>query len=35
MRYTRRVWQSNLQGMAGMGLLLFLGFAFVMMAVLR
>jgi len=35
MRYTRRLWQSNLQGVAGMGLLLFLSFAFVMMAVSR
>jgi hypothetical protein len=32
---TQRLWQSNLQGVAGMGLLLFLTFAFVMMAWLR
>ena len=35
MTHAQRIWQSNLQGVAGMGLLLFLSFAFVMMAVLR
>jgi len=35
MMHTPRFWQSNLQGVAGMGLFLFLSFAFVMMAVLR
>ena len=35
MTHTQRLWQSNLQGVAGMGLFLFLTFAFVMMAVLR
>jgi hypothetical protein len=35
MTQTQRLWQSNLQGAAGMGLFLFLTFAFVMMAVLR
>jgi hypothetical protein len=32
MTQTQRIWQSNLQGVAGMGLLLFLSFAFMMMA---
>jgi hypothetical protein len=35
MMNAQRFWQSNLQGVAGMGLFLFLTFAFVMLAVLR
>jgi hypothetical protein len=32
MTQLQRVWQSNLHGVAGMGLLLFLSFAFMMLA---
>ena len=32
MTQTQRLWQSNLQGVAGTGLFLFLTFAFMMMA---
>jgi hypothetical protein len=32
MTQTQRLWQSNLQGVAGLGLFLFLTFAFMMMA---